>query len=145
MRDLDVAEDCVQSAMISAWRDLPRLRDVDRFDAWMRRMVVNACYVQHRRSRRQAAAVAALRVIQPEPDLVAGVVDRDALDRAFRKLPIDQRVVLTYRYHLGFQIDAIADELSIPVGTVKSRLHYAMAGLRAALDVPDRTTATRTG
>jgi RNA polymerase sigma-70 factor (ECF subfamily) len=138
MRDLDLAEDAVQAAYVRAWRDLHRLRDPDKFDAWLRRLLVNACYVLHRDVRRRAALVGTLHPAGPADDPVAGLVDRDTIDRGFRHLTIEQRAVVVYRYYLGYEVPAIAAELGIPAGTVKSRLHASMAGLRAAIDADDR-------
>jgi len=121
LRDLGLAEDAVQQTLVLAWRELPTLRDVDRFDAWLRRLLVNACYREARRGRRWATNVWVLPVDQPaRTDEYDSVVERDQLDRGFRRLPPEQR--------------AVAAELGVPLGTVKSRLHYATNTLRAALE-----------
>jgi RNA polymerase sigma factor (sigma-70 family) len=138
LRDADRAEDAVQYALVTAWRELPKLRDLDRCEAWMRRTLVNACYAEVRRDRRLDASVKALGVPGPGADHTLGVADRDAIERVFRRLPPDQRAVVIYRYYLGFALDDIATELSLPLGTVKSRLHYALAALRAGLDADAR-------
>lgn len=143
LRDRDLAEDAVQAAIIAAWRDLPLLRDASRFESWIGRILVNACYTEHRSGRRRDVAIARLRVADPEPDLLRGLVDRDTLDRAFRHVPVEQRAVLVYRYYLGMSVDDIALELAVPAGTVKSRLHYATSALRAAIEADARASSTR--
>lgn len=138
LRDRDVAEDAVQSTIVAIWRELPQLREPDRFEAWANRILVRACQTAHRATRRQEAAVRLLRVEPSAPDLLHGVVTRDTLERAFRHLPLEQRIVLVYRFYLDLPVDRIADELGIPAGTVKSRLHYATGAMRAAIDADAR-------
>jgi RNA polymerase sigma-70 factor (ECF subfamily) len=140
LRDVDLAEDAVQTAFITAWRELPALRDPDRFEPWLHRMLVNACYVEARRSRRWTAKV---RVLSAEaaspPDDVLTVGDRDQLERGLGRLPHDQRAVLVFHHYLGLTLPEVADRLDIPIGTAKSRLHYALMALRSALEADDRT------
>ena len=71
---------------------------------------------------------------------MGSVVDRDQLERGFRRLSIDHRAVVVMHHYLDMPVDRVADTLGIPVGTVNSRLHYAMRGLRAALDADARST-----
>ncbi len=144
LRDVDRAEDAVQQAIVTAWRELPALRDPDQFGGWIYRVLVNACYVEARRTRRWDANVRLL-----TPDMVSGstdallsVDDRDELERAFRRLPPDQRAVLVLHHYLGMRHAEIAETLDVPVGTVKSRIHYASATLRAAIEADARTTPT---
>lgn len=140
LRDLGLAEDAVQQTLVLAWRELPELRDVDRFDAWLRRLLVHACYREARRGRRWAANVHALPVDGPvTPDTTVSVVVRDQLERGFRRLPPEQRAVFVFHHHLGLTLPEVADELGIPLGTVKSRLHYATNTLRAALEADLRS------
>jgi RNA polymerase sigma-70 factor, ECF subfamily len=140
LRDVDRAEDAVQQALVTAWRELPTLRDDDRFDAWLRRILVHACYAEARRRRRWANNVRALPVDGPAgPDDIATVVDRDRLDRGFRRLPPQQAAIFVLHHYVGLTLPEIAEELGIPLGTVKSRLHYATEALRAALDADART------
>src|SRR6476646_9026225 len=102
LRDADLAEDALQSALIAAWRELPRLRDPDRFEAWVRKLVVHACYAEARRRRSWASNVRVLPVDGPAgPDDALSVVDRDALDRAFRRLTVEQRTVVVLHLHQG--------------------------------------------
>ena len=140
LRDVDRAEDAVQQTLVTAWRELPTLRDDDRFDAWLRRILVHACYAEARHRRRWAANVRVLPVDGPAgPDDVATVLDRDRLERGFRRLPPQQAAIFVLHHYVGLTLPEIADELGLPLGTVKSRLHYATQALRAALDADART------
>jgi RNA polymerase sigma-70 factor (ECF subfamily) len=135
LRDLGHAEDAVQQTLVLAWRELPALRDVERFDAWLHRLLVNACYREARRGRLWATNVRVLPVDEPErADEYISVVQRDQLERGFRRLPPEQRAIFVFHHHLGLTHLEIAEQLGIPVGTVKSRLHYATNTLRAALE-----------
>jgi RNA polymerase sigma-70 factor, ECF subfamily len=135
VRDPYHAQDVTQQALLNAWHDLPTLRDADRFDAWLYRIVVHACYVEMRSDRRWNARVRVLTVTPPtSPDVASSVVDRDALERAFRLLTPEQRAVVVLHHHLGYPLREIAETLGIPEGTARSRLHYAVRQLRVALD-----------
>ena len=145
LRDANLAEDAVQVALVQVWRDLPSLRDPDRFEAWLHRILVNACYAEARRGRRFAADVALLETDAPadtgeflDAAAILTVHDRDQLDRGFRRLSPDQRAVLVFRYALGLTVPEVADHLGIPLGTAKSRLFYATAAIRAALEADAR-------
>jgi RNA polymerase sigma-70 factor (ECF subfamily) len=143
LRDTGLAEDAVQQALIAAWRELPALRDPDRFDAWLHRLLVNACYAEGRRARRWSANVRALPLDGPAGrDDTVDVAHRDELERGFRRLPLDQRTVFVFHHYLGLDLREIAEQLGIPQGTVKSRLHYAMHALRAGLEADARTSPT---
>ena len=141
LRDRDRAQDATQTALFGAWRDLPTLRNPERFEAWLHRLVVHACYTEARGTRRWNARFA-VRSISPEssPDPAASVVDRAALDDAFRQLTPEQRAVVVLHHHVGYPLVEIADVLGIPVGTARSRLHYAVRQLRIVLDA-DRVSA----
>jgi RNA polymerase sigma-70 factor (ECF subfamily) len=142
LRDLGLAEDAVQQTLVLAWRELPSLRDVDRFDAWLRRLLVHACYREARRGRPWATNLRVLPLEPPDPsDDFAAVVDRDQLDRGFRRLPPEQRAVFVFHHYLGLTLPEVAAELEVPLGTVKSRLHYATNALRAALEADLRSMA----
>ena len=135
LRDTELAEDALQGALLTAWRQLPTLRDPDRFDAWVRRLLVHACYAEARRQRSWAANVRVLPVDGPAaPDMLVSVADRDALDRAFRRLTIEQRAVFVLHHHVGLPLVEIAETLGVPAGTARSRLHYATRALRAAVE-----------
>jgi len=130
-----LAEDALQSAFINVWRQLPTLRDPDRFEAWLRRVLVHACYAEARRRRAWATNVRVLPVDGPAaPDSMISVLDRDVLDRAFRRLRVEQRAVFVLHHHLGLPLAEIAETLGIPPGTARSRLHYATRVLRAAVE-----------
>jgi RNA polymerase sigma-70 factor (ECF subfamily) len=142
LRDFDLAEDAVQTAFVSAWRDLRSLRDSERFDAWLHRLLVNACYAESKRRTRRSLQVVELG--EPEgwtPDDYLVIQDRDELERGFERLPADQRAVLVFRYYLGLTLPEVAQHLGIPLGTAKSRLHYASIALRAALEADARGVA----
>ena len=142
LRDVDRTEDAVQDALVIAWRDLPALRDPDRFDAWLRRLLVRSCITEARRERRHSASIRVLPLDLPEPsDGYVSVADRDELDRGFRRLPPEQRAILVLRHFAGLELAEIADALAIPIGTVRSRLHHAHRAMRAALDADARATA----
>jgi RNA polymerase sigma-70 factor, ECF subfamily len=135
LRDADVAEDALQNALITAWKSLPTLRDPARFEAWLRRLLVHACYAEARRRQSWASTIRVLPVDGPVgPDGTLSVVDRDALDRAFRRLSVEQRAIFVLHHHVGLQLTEIADAVGIPAGTARSRLHYATKVLRAAVE-----------
>jgi RNA polymerase sigma factor (sigma-70 family) len=139
LRDIDLAEDATQQALLTVWRDLPSLRDPARFDAWSYRLLVRACYAEARRTRRSASNLRLLPADEPMgADGLSTVVDRDQLERGFRRLSIDHRAVVVLHHYLGMPLGEVADALGVPTGTVRSRLHYAMRGLRAALDADAR-------
>jgi RNA polymerase sigma-70 factor (ECF subfamily) len=134
LRDVERAQDAVQQAFLLAWRELPRLRDPERFEVWLHRLVVNACYEEFRRYRRWSARVRTLPTDGPAaPDEIVSIDDRDALERAFRTLSPEHRAVVVLHHHAGMPLASIAEVAGVPLGTVKSRLHYATRILRAAL------------
>jgi RNA polymerase sigma-70 factor (ECF subfamily) len=134
LRDSDLAEDALQGALINAWRQLPDLRDPDRFEAWVRKVLVHACYAEARRRRSWAANVRVLPVDGPAgADDIVSIDDRDQLDRAFRRLSVEQRAIFVLHHHEGRSLVEIADTLGIPAGTARSRLHYATRVLRGAI------------
>ena len=138
LRDVQLAEDSVQEALVKAWRELPSLRDPERFDAWLNRLLVNACADQGRRHRSRSAEVRMLRLEPSQPDSSQATADRDQLERGFRRLKPDQRVAIVLHFYLGLTAQEIAETLGVPSGTVKSRLHYATEILRATLDAEAR-------
>ena len=144
LRDTDLAADATQHALVSIWRDLPQLRDVNRFDAWSYRLLVRACYAERRNERRWSPS---LRVLPSAAAAEAAggmkvVIDRDQMERAARRLSIDHRVVVVLRYYLDLPLADIAELLGVPPGTVRSRLRYALEGLRAAVEADDRPART---
>jgi RNA polymerase sigma-70 factor (ECF subfamily) len=142
LRDIDLAEDATQQALLNVWRDLPQLRDPARFDAWSYRLLVRACYAEARRTRRWAPNLHLLPADEPTAaDGTSLVIDRDQLERGFRRLSIDHRAVVVLHHYLDLPLETVAETLGVPLGTVRSRLHYAMRGLRAALDADARPAA----
>ncbi|HET7686311.1 MAG TPA: sigma-70 family RNA polymerase sigma factor [Candidatus Limnocylindria bacterium] len=142
LRDLDLAEDATQQALLSIWQDLPQLRDPARFEAWSYRLLVHACFAEGRRRRRWAPNLRLLPADEPmETDGYRAVVDHDQLERGFRRLSLNHRAVVVLHHYLDLPLDRVADLLGVPVGTAQSRLHHAMRGLRAALDADARPTA----
>lgn len=144
-RDPGLAEDAVQQALIQAWRELPRLREVARYEMWLQRLLVNACYQELRSLRRWKDRVTELPVDAPvAADPYRATDDRDALDRAFARLSPDRRAIFVLHHHAGLELAEIAEITGLPVGTVKSRLHYSTDILRAALaaDARVRTEAS---
>ncbi|TAK01929.1 MAG: RNA polymerase sigma factor [Chloroflexota bacterium] len=139
LRDVDRAEDALQDALVIAWRDLPDLRDPDRFDFWIQRVLANMCIEHARRDRRRYARLEVLTIHDHvASDELAGVADRDVVDRAFRRLNPEQRAVLVLRYYLGYEPAVIAELLGLSGGTIRSRLHHAHRAMRAAIDADAR-------
>ena len=139
LRDVDRAEDALQDALVIAWRDLRGLRDPDRFDAWLQRLVINVCIAQATRERRRTANLRVLPIDGPAaPDTLLSVADRDLLERGFRRLAPDQRAMLVLHHYLGYAPSEIAETLGIPPGTARSRLHHAHRAMRAALEADAR-------
>ena len=134
LRDQDLARDAVQDAFIRAWRDLPGLRDPDRFDAWMHRLTVNACLDVARRRRRRPVEIE-LTPVAPAfiADESVAVADRDQIQRGFVRLSTEHRAVLVLHYYVGLTVPALATTLGIPLGTAQSRLGRALVALRAAM------------
>jgi RNA polymerase sigma-70 factor (ECF subfamily) len=142
LRDPHRAQDATQQALLGAWRDLPMLRDPERFEAWLHRLVVNACYVEARGQRRWAARMQVLQLEPPvTPDVARSVASRDELEGAFARLTPEHRAIVVLHHHLGYPLTEIADVLGIPVGTARSRLYYAVRQLRTALDTGEPTLA----
>ena len=142
LRDVDFAKDATQQALLHIWRDLPQLRDPARFEAWSYRILVRECYSEGRRTRAWSSAAPRLVVLDPpdSTDVLSDVHDRDQLDRAFRRLSVEHRAVVVLHYYLDLSISEIAETLGLSPGTVKSRVHHAMRGLRAAIDADARPT-----
>jgi len=139
LRDTDLAEDATQQALLAIWRDLPQLRDLARFDAWSYRLLVRACYAEGRRARRWAPNLRLLSVDEPSAgEGLSSVIDRDQLERGFRRLSIEHRAVVVLHHYLEMSTEEVAQTLGVPLGTVRSRLHYAMRALRSALEADAR-------
>ena len=143
LRDVGRAEDAVQQALVTAWRELPALRESGRFEAWIHRILVHACYAEAQRASKWSANVVALPMDGPAtPDDTSSVVTRDLLDRGFSRLPTEQRAAFVLHHYLGWSVGEIAENLGVPSETIRSRLRYATSTLRAALDADARTTST---
>jgi len=147
LRDGELARDAVQEALIRAWRDLPGLRDPERFDAWLHRLIVNACLDLVRRRKRRVIEVELTAIDAPAAHDVAGALaDRQLLDQALAGLDPGHRAVVALHYLLGMPLSEVAQVLSIPVGTAKSRLHYALAAMRTTVTAsPDAVSAIVAG
>ena len=138
LRDADLAEDATQEALVRCWRQLPKLRDVDRFDGWLYRILVNAAMSEIHRRRRFDVAVESVAGEPAVEDRTAELADREALERGFGRLSVDHRAVVVLHHYVGLPLPEVAEALGIPPGTAKSRLHYGMAALRAALEADTR-------
>jgi len=143
LRDIHVAEDATQNALVTVWRDLPKLRDPARFEGWSYRLLVRACYAEAKRVPRTLSEDDMPPATEPTTaDAFTAILHRDQLERGFRRLSIDHRAVVVLRHLLDLPVEQVADALDIPVGTVKSRLSRAMAVLRSAIEADARTPAT---
>jgi RNA polymerase sigma-70 factor (ECF subfamily) len=147
LRDHELARDAVQEAFYRAWRDLPGLRDLDRFDAWLHRLTIHACLDIARRRRRRLIEVELSPLHAPSiADETGGVADRELLDEALRRLDPGHRAVVVMHYFLGMPLPEVAAALDIPYGTAKSRLHYSLAAMRRSVfDEAGTATASVAG
>jgi RNA polymerase sigma factor (sigma-70 family) len=155
LRDDARAEDATQEALVAAWQRLAGLRDPDRFEAWLHRLLVHACYREAGRVKRRGSfEVQVDPFVMPEAspaafdgtgDLAFDLAERDQLERGFRRLDLDQRAVLVMHYYLGFSLDEAAVVLAVPPGTVRSRLHRAINAMRSALEADARSPLLNEG
>lgn len=143
LRYEDRASDAVQDALLQAWIDIRGLRDPDRFDAWIYRLLVRACYRAAGQQRRRD-----VREIEigpwagpATPDGQRLTVLRDQLARGFERLSRDQRAVIVLHHYAGLTLAEAANVLGIPLGTMQSRLNRALLAMRAALEADDRIPA----
>ena len=137
LRDGDRAQDAVQEALISAWRDVRSLRDPDAWEAWLHRLMVWACYRAARKERRRT--VVELRVVPDERrgetgDHAISIAERESLAQRLGELPIDQRAVIVLHFYLDRPATEVAEILGIPVGTAKSRIQRGLVALRQAMN-----------
>lgn len=146
LRSDDRAADAVQESLTAAWLHIRAVRDPERFDAWLNRLLVHACYREARRARNRE--IVEIRMAAPD---VAGTRDaqdatavHDQLERGFRRLTPEQRAVLVVHHYLGVPDAEGAVVLDIAVGTYKSRLSRASAALRAVLEADERTPTVAT-
>jgi RNA polymerase sigma-70 factor (ECF subfamily) len=139
VREDAAAEDATQEALVNAWRHLASLRDPDRFDAWLYRLLVNACRTQLRRTGRHAVIeIDVIDGAREGGDPAPSLADRDQLARGFSRLDADQRALVILHFYRGYSVPEVASIVGIPVGTAKSRIHRAMALLRAAIEADGR-------
>lgn len=139
LRREDLASDAVQEALTSAWLHIRAVRDPDRFDAWLNRLVVRACYQELRRAKRGPIQIQVDSIEVPGvADASRGLADRDELERGFLHLSVEHRAVLVVHHYLGLRDTEAATVLAIAMGTYKSRLNRAHLSLRAALDADAR-------
>ena len=138
LRDGYAAEDAVQETLVGAWRNLRSLRDLDRFDAWLHRLLVRACHDEARRSRRRTVDVLPFDFDRAAPgDDLDQLINRDEIERAFLGLSVEHRAVLVLTHYVGLPAPEVSEILGIPAGTVYSRLHYGIRAMRDALAPPD--------
>jgi RNA polymerase sigma-70 factor (ECF subfamily) len=138
LRDPSQADDAVQETLVRAWVGIARLREPERFEAWLHRLLVHACTDQVRGRRRFEAAVRRIDLEPSTPDRVDHLADRDALERGLRRLSLEHRAVVVFHFYLGLTVPEIAGQLGVPSGTVKSRLHHARQALRASIEADAR-------
>jgi RNA polymerase sigma-70 factor, ECF subfamily len=141
---VDAAEDAVQESLVRAWRDLPTLRDPDRFEPWLYRVLVRACTDEARRTTRFSRTEAVIGPLAAGTDPADFLAERDAVAAGLRRLDLDHRTVLVLRYYLDLSHPQIANALGVPIGTVKSRISRALPAMRAALDAVERGGAAET-
>ena len=141
LRDEERAADAVQDALLQAWLDIRGLRDPERFDAWVHRLLVRACYraAKRHRTREIVEIQVATAAASMTPDDQHALAVRDQLERGFRRLTPEQRAVIVLRHYLGLSLAESAEVLSIPLGTMQSRLNRATQAMRAALEADERT------
>ena len=143
LRDVGRAEDAVQQTLVIAWRELPGLRDPDRFEAWLHRLTVNACLDLARRRRRRPIEVELDPIDSPATsDVSAALADRELVNGALLRLDPDHRAVVAMHYLLDMPLPEVAAALRIPPGTAKSRLHYALAAMRRSVTAEPETAPT---
>jgi RNA polymerase sigma-70 factor, ECF subfamily len=143
LRDPYLAEDATQRALLDAWRNLPRLKDPDRFEAWAYRLLVNACHAEARRERRHRANLRLLETDEPIVlDSSSQIATQHQLDHAFRSLGVEHRTVVVLIHYVGLSPAETAEVMGTPVGTVRSRLHYALQTLRAEVEAEARFEST---
>jgi RNA polymerase sigma-70 factor (ECF subfamily) len=143
LRDPELARDAVQETLIRAWRDLPGLRDADRFDAWLYRLVVRTSLnlIRSRRRRPIEIEIKPLDVPAVE-DETGPIADRELIDEALRLLPPDRRAIIVLHFYVGLSLPETARALGLPLGTAKSRLHRSLATMRTAIGLEEPTIPT---
>lgn len=141
--DSQQAQDSTQAALLTVWRNLPRLRDAERFEAWSYRILVRACYAEARRAPKWVSDDALAALPDPRFDVdLRRVIERDQLERGFRRLSIEQRTVVVLHHLADMPLERVAEVTGVPEGTVHSRLYRALSALRAALEADARAPAS---
>jgi RNA polymerase sigma-70 factor (ECF subfamily) len=144
LRDTSLAQDATQQALLTAWRHLPQLRNPDDFEAWTHRLIVNACHAEARRERRHRGSLVLLPGDGPSiADSSSRIAVQEQLDRAFRHLSLEHRTVVVLVHYLGLTPAEAADAMGTPTGTARSRLHYALQHMRAAIEADARAPTLR--
>jgi len=144
LRDMYLAQDAVQETLIRCWRQLPNLRDVASFDGWLYRILVHTAADEASRRNRFRANVRTLSV-EPGDDAALDLADRELLERAFARLSLEHRAVVVLRHYADLPLADVAQAVGIPLGTAKSRYHYAMAELRTAIEAEGRLVTASEG
>ena len=151
LRQPDRAEDAVQDALVEAWRDIRGLRDPERLDAWLHRLLVRACHRHARRDQRRRVTEISVPEVEGAAvhgighDAASALADRDEIERAFRRLTEEQRTLLALVYYADLTLADVSVAMGVPIGTTKSRHHRAMAALRAALAADERAPQLANG
>lgn len=141
LRDRHLAEDATQQAFLDMWRDIRRLQDPAKFEAWSYRVLVRVCHAEVKRRPDWVPDTQLLLAGVPlASDPFAAVVHRDQLERGFRQLSPDHRTVIVLHHLLDMTLETVAETLDIPLGTAHSRLNRAMQALRAAMQQPTLST-----
>jgi RNA polymerase sigma-70 factor, ECF subfamily len=138
VRDRDLADEALQRALVAIWKELPKLRDNEKFEAWSYRVLLRFCTDELRRRGRPTRDVADVSARSSTPDQQVELADRDQLERAFGRLSPDHRAVIVLTYYRGLTGAEVATALGVSPGTVASRLHYALRQLRGLLDADTR-------
>jgi RNA polymerase sigma-70 factor (ECF subfamily) len=144
LRDFDGAGDALQVALVRIWRDLPSLQDPERVEAWATRILIRSCHDQLRRDRRTAPGLRVMTLESVGADPAGAITNREEMERAFRRLNSEQRAIIVLQYYRDLSLPEIAELLGIPLGTVRSRAHYAKRILRAAIEADSRPTIEET-
>jgi RNA polymerase sigma-70 factor (ECF subfamily) len=132
LRDAELARDAVQDGLFRAWRDLRSLRDPERFDAWLHRLVVNSCLDAARRKRRRPVEVHVAELPHSSrDDRLESLGERELVASVLRQLDERERSIVVMHYYLGMPLTDVAAALGVPPGTVKSRLNRALGEMRA--------------
>jgi RNA polymerase sigma-70 factor (ECF subfamily) len=138
LHDRTLGEDAVQETLLRAWRSLPQLRDPERFDAWLRGILVHACMDVARSARHDRQVRELPMNVADRSDFATAVAERDAIAKAFAVLSPDHRAAFVLRHFDGLSVGEIAEILRVPLGTAKSRLHYADQAMVGAMNADAR-------